>query len=150
MGMGGGGGKGLKSEINVTPLVDVVLVLLIIFMVIIPMTQVGYAVNTPPKVETKMPQPQDNDQLIVRLDANGSIFINKEAVPEAQFAGRFREVIRNRETKIVFFAADGEITYDRVASVMDLCREAGAKNLGIVFDDLKPGPGAAIAVGLAQ
>ena len=47
-------------------------------------------------------------------------------------------------------AADGEITYDRVASVMDLCREAGAKNIGIVFDDLKPGPGAATAVGLSQ
>lgn len=150
MGMGPGGGKGLKSEINVTPLVDVVLVLLIIFMVIIPMTQVGYDVNTPPKIEKQMTMPQDNDQLIVRLDNSGGIFINKEQVPEAQFTGRFRDVIRNRESKIVFFAADGELTYDRVASVMDLCREAGAKNIGIVFDDLKPGPGAATAVGLTQ
>ncbi len=149
MGMGGGGGKGPKSEINVTPLVDVVLVLLIIFMVIIPMTQVGYDVNTPPKVETKV-QTVDNDQLIVRLDASGTVYINKEAVPEAQFAGRFRDTIRNRENKIVFFAADGEITYDKVANVMDLCREAGAKNIGIVFDDLKPGAGAATAVGLSQ
>ena len=151
MGMGRGGGKGLKSEINVTPLVDVVLVLLIIFMVIIPMTQVGYDVNTPPKVETQMPPPQDNDQLIVRMDDNGGIFINKEAGSGgAVHRAASGTSIRNRETKIVFFAADGELTYDRVANVMDLCRDAGAKNIGIVFDDLKPGPGAATAVGLSQ
>ena len=149
MGMSTGGKQGPKSEINVTPLVDVVLVLLIIFMVIIPMNQMGYDVNTPPKVETKV-QVVDNDQLIVRLDANGAVFINKEQVAQAQFAGRFREVIKNRESKIVFFAADGEITYDHVADVMDMCREAGAKNIGIVFDDLKTTAGAATAVGLTQ
>ena len=149
MGMSTGGKQGPKSEINVTPLVDVVLVLLIIFMVIIPMTQVGYSVNTPPKVETKV-QVVDNDQLIVRLDASGAVFINKEQVAQAQFPGRFREVIKNRENKIVFFAADGEITYDHVADVMDMCREAGAKNIGIVFDDLKTTAGAATAVGLSQ
>jgi biopolymer transport protein ExbD len=149
MGMSTGGKQGPKSEINVTPLVDVVLVLLIIFMVIIPMSQVGYDVNTPPKVETKV-QVVDNDQLIVRLDANGAVFINKEQVAQAQFPGRFREVIKNRESKIVFFAADGEITYDHVADVMDMCREAGAKNIGIVFDDLKTTAGAATAVGLTQ
>jgi biopolymer transport protein ExbD len=118
-------------------------------MVIIPMTQVGYDVNTPPKVETKV-QVVDNDQLIIRLDQNGQLFINKEQIPFTQFAGRFREVIKNRESKIVFLAADGELTYDKVADVMDMCREAGAKNIGIVFDDLKATAGAATAVGLSQ
>jgi biopolymer transport protein ExbD len=127
---------GVKSEINVTPLVDVVLVLLIIFMIVIPMTQVGYAVNTPPKVTGVVP-PTASDQLIVRMDKDGRIFINKEAVAEADFATRFREVIRNRENKIVFFAADGELLYDKVATLMDLCRDNGAKNIGIVFDDIK-------------
>ena len=127
---------GVKSEINVTPLVDVVLVLLIIFMIVIPMTQVGYAVNTPPKVTGVVP-PTASDQLIVRMDKDGRIFINKEAVSEADFANRFREVIRNRENKIVFFAADGELLYDKVATLMDLCRDNGAKNIGIVFDDIK-------------
>ena len=127
---------GVKSEINVTPLVDVVLVLLIIFMIVIPMTQVGYAVNTPPKVTGVVP-PTASDQLIVRMDKDGRIFINKEAVAEADFANRFREVIRNRENKIVFFAADGELLYDKVATLMDLCRDNGAKNIGIVFDDIK-------------
>ena len=133
----GGTQKGPRSEINVTPLVDVVLVLLIIFMVIIPMTQVGYDVATPPKVTHVLPAP-DEAQLIVRMDDKGQIFINREQVPEAQFEGRFRDSIKNRESKMVFFAADGELPYERVASVMDLCREAGAKNLGMVFDDLEP------------
>ena len=137
MGMSVSGGAGLKSEINVTPLVDVVLVLLIIFMVIIPLTQVGYDVNTPPPTPSTVVPPPNQDQLIVRMERDGRIFINKEAVMESEFSGRFRSVIKNREKKIVFFAADGELSYERVAAFMDLCRDAGATNIGIVFDDLK-------------
>jgi biopolymer transport protein ExbD len=141
--MGVGSGSSLKSEINVTPLVDVVLVLLIIFMVIIPLTQVGYAVNTPPKVETDVQVPVASDQLILRIDAAGRIFINKEQVPEADFSRRFAEVIKNRESKIVFLAADGEVLYDKVADVIDRATDAGAKNIGIVFGDLKDAAAAA-------
>jgi biopolymer transport protein ExbD len=141
--MGVGSGSSLKSEINVTPLVDVVLVLLIIFMVIIPLTQVGYAVNTPPKVETDVQVPVASDQLILRLDAAGHIFINKEQVPEASFSRRFAEVIKNRESKIVFLAADGEVLYDKVADLIDRANDAGAKNIGIVFGDLKDAAAAA-------
>ena len=137
MGMNVSAGGGLKSEINVTPLVDVVLVLLIIFMVIIPLTQVGYDVNTPPPTPSTVVPPPNPDQLIVRMERDGRIFINKEAVAESEFSGRFRSVIKNREKKIVFFAADGELSYERVAAFMDLCRDAGATNIGIVFDDLK-------------
>ena len=137
MSMDVGSKGGVKSEINVTPLVDVVLVLLIIFMIVIPMTQVGYAVNTPPKVTGVVP-PTASDQLIVRMDKDGRIFINKEAVAEADFANRFREVIRNRENKIVFFAADGELPFGQVADFMDLCRNNGAQNLGVVFEDIRP------------
>ena len=137
MGMGVGSGSSLKSEINVTPLVDVVLVLLIIFMVIIPLTQVGYAVNTPPKVETNIDVPVQADQLILRMDGAGRIFINKEQVAEANFSRRFAEVIKNRESKIVFLAADGEVLYDKVADLIDRANDAGAKNIGIVFGDLR-------------
>ena len=147
MSMNVGSSTGVKSEINVTPLVDVVLVLLIIFMIVIPMTQVGYAVNTPPKVTGVVP-PTASDQLIVRMDRDGRIYINKEAVSDADFANRFREVIKNRENKIVFFAADGELLYDKVATLMDLCRDNGAKNIGIVFEDIKAvGPSVDTALG---
>jgi biopolymer transport protein ExbD len=147
MGMSTGVSSGPRSEINVTPLVDVVLVLLIIFMVIIPMTQVGYDVNTPPKLDVVQPV-ISQDQLIVRLDSSGRLYINKEELTEASFPARFREVLRNREKKMIFFAADGELPYDRVAHILDLVRDSGAENIGIVFDDLKPGPGVSQALGV--
>ena len=138
MAMGGGGGTSIKSEINVTPLIDVVLVLLIIFMVVQPMLQVGYEVDTPPKVESAVPPPTSDDQIIVRMDASGKTYLNKEEVPVGQFAARLGTAIKGRSNQIVFFAADGELTYDKVAFFLDLCRDAGAKKLGMVFDDIKP------------
>jgi biopolymer transport protein TolR len=137
MSMSVGGGSSLKSEINVTPLVDVVLVLLIIFMVVIPILQMGYPIDTPPESKVAVVIP-NADQLIVRMDRDGKAYLNKEEVPMAQFASRLKQVTTNRGSKIVFFAADGELPYGQVADFMDLCRNNGAKNLGIVFDDIKP------------
>ena len=136
MSMNVGGGGTLKSEINVTPLVDVVLVLLIIFMVVIPILQMGYPVDTPPENKTAAVVPPSADQLIVRMDRDGRTYLNKEEVPIAQFPGRLKQM--NRGKKIVFFAADGELPYGQVAEFMDLCRNNGAEKLGIVFDDIKP------------
>jgi len=138
MGMSAGGGGGLKSEINVTPLVDVVLVLLIIFMVIIPILQMGHPVNTPPENKSNFVAPPTADQLIVRMDKTGRAYLNKEEVPLANFAARLKQVTENRGNKIVFFAADGDLPYGQVADFMDLCRNNGAANLGIVFDDIRP------------
>lgn len=135
---------GVRSEINITPLVDVVLVLLIIFMVVTPLLQMGYEVQVPPKV-TSVVQPTMNDQIIVRMDADGRRYINKTVIPEAEFGTRLREAMTNRASKVVFFAADGELPYDQVATFMDLCRDNGAQNLGIVFDDLKQPAGGAAA-----
>ncbi len=137
MSMSVGSSGGIKSEINVTPLVDVVLVLLIIFMVIQPMLQVGYEVETPPEVKSSTPPPQNSEQIIIRMDIDGKTFINKEEVPKARFAERLRTAMTGREKKLAFFAADGELTYDKVVEFMDLCRNNGAQNLGIVFDDLR-------------
>ncbi len=136
MNLGGAGGSEVKSEINITPLVDVVLVLLIIFMVITPLTQLGYETNLPPKVESRA-LPTMADQIIVRLERDGRTYINKDLIPEAQFGSRLRQVMAGREQKLVFFAADGELLYDRVAKFLDLCRDNGAENIGIVFDDIR-------------
>ncbi len=136
MNLGGAGGSEVKSEINITPLVDVVLVLLIIFMVITPLLQMGYEVNVPPKVEARV-VPVTSDQIIVRLEADGRSYINKDLVPEAQFGARLRQVMEGREQKLVFLAADGELLYDRVAKFLDLCRDNGAENIGIVFEDIR-------------
>src|SRR5437764_8071915 len=145
MAMNVGGGGGVRSAINITPLVDVVLVLLIIFMVAVPLLQMGYPVQVPPKVETAAPPPQSDDQVIVRMDGQGNRFINKTMYPENEFGGKLREAMTGRASKVVFFAADGDLLFDKVAHFMDLCRNNGADNLGIVFDDLRPGAATASA-----
>jgi biopolymer transport protein TolR len=136
MAMNVGGGGGVKSDINITPLVDVVLVLLIIFMVVTPILQMGYEVQVPPKVESAVPPPS-SDQVIVRMDLDGTTWINKMAIPRAEFPARLQEILKGRQTRVIFFAADGELPYDKVADFMDMCRHNGADNLGIVFEDMK-------------
>ncbi len=128
----------LKADINITPLVDVVLVLLIIFMVITPILQMGYDTKVPPKVEENQPPPPNVDQVIVRLDRDGRIYINKEEVTASAFPQRLREVLKGRENKVTFFAAAGDLPYDRVMAFMDLCKENGAQDLGIVLEELSP------------
>lgn len=137
----------VRSDINITPLVDVVLVLLIIFMIVTPILQMGHEVQVPPKLETNVPPPTNDDQVIVRLDSQGQAFINKQQVSRADFPTRLREVLTGRSAKVVFFAADGELPYGDVADFMDMVRDNGAQNLGIVFDDMRGAAGAAKAAG---
>src|SRR5262245_29330526 len=146
MGMSMGGIGGVRSEINVTPLVDVVLVLLIIFMVITPMLQMGYDVNTPPEVESAAPVISE-DQIILRMDEEGRIFINRETILPSEFAQRLQATMKNRESKMVFFAAAGDLPFGKVAEFLDLCRNSGASNLGIVFDELSANQAASAVPG---
>lgn len=127
----------VRSEINVTPLVDVVLVLLIIFMVVTPLLQMGYDVTVPPKAEaTSGPPPQD--LVVVSLTADNRVFINKESVPFDQLRLRLAEVLKNRSKGTVFFSADDRVNYGEAVKVLDVIRDAGAKNLGIVEEFVDP------------
>jgi len=133
MAMAAGGSGDYKSDINITPLVDVVLVLLIIFMVITPLLQMGYDVKVPPK--STNPNPQiDPDQLIVSLAPGGKMFLNKQEVTGAQLATQLSSILKNRRDKTVFFSGDDASLYGDVAHVMDICRSAGATNIGIVLE----------------
>jgi biopolymer transport protein TolR len=131
-GVGGAPGA-YKSDINITPLVDVVLVLLIIFMVITPLLQMGYDVKVPPKATVDTPPPS-MDQLIVSVTAQNRIYLNKEPLDKQALALRLSEILKNRRDKTVFLSADDAATYGEVASVMDTVRTAGAKNIGIVLE----------------
>ena len=126
----------MKSDINITPLVDVVLVLLIIFMVVTPLLQRGYETKVPPKVKVEQAPPPMTDQVVLRIDPNGTMWINKDQFTEREFGTKLQELMRGRETRVAFFAGAGDLQWDRVAAFMDLCNENGAKNLGIVLDEM--------------
>src|SRR2546423_14635857 len=95
-----GGGGSIKSDINVTPLVDVVLVLLIIFMVITPVVQMGYLVRVPPKAPANLPPSAVQDQIILRLMPEARMFINKDEVPGDQFPQKLREGLPGNQSKM--------------------------------------------------
>jgi biopolymer transport protein ExbD len=130
-----GGGGSIKSDINVTPLVDVVLVLLIIFMVITPVVQMGYLVRVPPKAPANLPPSAVQDQIILRLQPDNRILINKEDVSPDQFAARLREILHGNTSKMVFFSGSRDVDYDATMKFLDLARNAGAKNIGIIVED---------------
>jgi biopolymer transport protein ExbD len=138
MAMAAGGAGEYKSDINITPLVDVVLVLLIIFMVITPLLQMGYDVKVPPR--TNAPAgPPPTDLIIVSLTPQNKIYLNKEEVNAQTLSLRLNEILKNRSNKTVFFSGDDGSNYGEVMKVMDLCRNAGAKNIGIVMEAVPVG-----------
>ncbi len=137
MGAKVGPSKGGLDEINVTPLIDVVLVLLIIFMVLTPMTVEKMASNLPPVDPPEEPPPDvPPDQLMVAVFADGTVALNlkPEATDEALHED-IRVRIRGMEKKTVFVDADPKANYGRVVQVIDLARDAGAERIG--FADLK-------------
>jgi len=110
-----------------------VLVLLIIFMVITPLLQMGYDVKVPPKATVDQPQSLV-DQVIVSLTPQNQIFLNKQQVTGPQLAQQLGDILKNRRDKTVFFSGDDGASYGEVIKVMDIVRNAGAKNLGIVLE----------------
>ncbi len=139
MGMGASSAGEYKSDINITPLVDVVLVLLIIFMVITPLLQMGYDVKVPPKVNTPQNTPPPTDLMIVFLTPQNKIYLNKDEVNAQTLSLRLTEILKNRANKTVFFSGDDGATYGEVIKVMDICRSAGAKSMGIVMEAVPVG-----------
>jgi len=138
-----GGSGSMRSDINVTPLVDVVLVLLIIFMVITPVVQMGYLVKVPPKAPSNLPPSAVQDQIILRLITADRAMINKEELTMAQFPNRVREILRGNTSKMVFFSGSRDVDYDTTMRFLDLARASGAKNIGIIVEDPTSTPAAA-------
>jgi len=132
MAFGGSGGGGIRSDINITPLVDVVLVLLIIFMVMTPTLLKQMELTVPEKAEVQMTPPPSSDQVVVGVTKEGKISINNEMIDESAFTERMHEIMKNSHDKLVFFNIDDESIYGDVMHVMDMTRGSGAKVLGIM------------------
>ncbi len=134
------GGNGLQSDINVTPLVDVVLVLLIIFMVVTPILQMGLDVEVPPKVEVTGPTPPSaQDQLVVTVKPDG-IYLNASRVGDAKgLRERLAPILLGRPEpeRIVFVSSDDKIAFEQSVMAMDAAREAGALKVGFLTDPPK-------------
>ena len=128
----GGGGTGVRSDINITPLVDVVLVLLIIFMVMTPTLLKEISVVVPEKSDVQVVTPTTTDQVVVAMSAENKITVNQEPVLEAALGDRIRDLMAAHVDKLVFFDVDDGADYGEVVHVMDTVRGAGAKTLGIM------------------
>jgi biopolymer transport protein TolR len=138
----GGGGKGRRrrrggarpmSEINITPFVDVMLVLLIIFMVAAPMLTVGVPVELPRTAAQSLPSEQE-EPLTVTITASGELAIQTTVVPEGDLIPRLQAIAAERTSNRIFLRADGAIPYERVMQVMGALNAGGFPNIGLVTD----------------
>lgn len=133
MAMGGqNDGRSVMADINVTPLVDVMLVLLVIFMVTAPMMQQGVQVNLP-KADTKSMTPAE-ESVVVTVDKSGKIFINKDETPAADLRNRLSTMFVSRTKKEVFLKADAAVPYGEVVRAMADIKGAGIERLGMVTE----------------
>ncbi|QSQ19743.1 biopolymer transporter ExbD [Pyxidicoccus parkwayensis] len=127
-----------NSEINVTPLVDVVLVLLIIFMVVTPLMEKDILVRVPDtEVEEEPTPPDPNDQqLVVQLDKDGGYSINTEKIPQSDYVNRIKKMLaaKKADDKVVFFMADDATNYGRLILALDGAKAAGAKVLAMATE----------------
>ena len=131
----GGGKRGPQVEINVTPLIDIVLVLLIIFMVMTPVMLKEIVAKVPQKQTENVPQPPGENPIVIELDAHDGLALNGEAVAPEALAARVGERLSHDRQKVVFFKVDDDANYGRAVRIMDICKGAGARTLGIVTKD---------------
>jgi len=133
MAMGGhNNNRAVMAEINVTPLVDVMLVLLVIFMVTAPMMQQGVQVNLP-KADTKAMTPAE-ESVVVSVDKNGKVFIDKNEVPAGDLRKRLSDMFVTKAKKEVFLKADAGVPYGEVVRTMADIKGAGIERLGMVTE----------------
>src|SRR5262245_22709276 len=141
MSMDVGGSKGgIKADINVTPLVDVMLVLLIIMMLVAPMLQQGVSVKLPQSTH-RVDKPETQEQTVVAIAANRNMYLNGKQVQEGELATRINETLEGKTQKIVIIKADQDVEYGAVMAAMDQLRQAGIEDIGLITDQRKDGSG---------
>ncbi len=132
-----GGNSHLVAEINITPFVDVMLVLLIIFMVAAPLTTVGVPVKLPETAATSLANEQE-EPLTVTITADGRLMIQTTQIAPDQLIGKLRAISSERQNNKIFLRADGAIPYEQVMQVMGALNAGGFRDIGLVTDSGGP------------
>ncbi|MEW5741976.1 MAG: biopolymer transporter ExbD [Myxococcota bacterium] len=124
----------VRPQMNITPLVDVVLVLLIIFMVVTPLLTKQLWLNVPPKPEENQPPPPPDaiPPIVLTVDPDGTTKVNGEVIPRAELSSRLVRMLNARPDKVVFFDADEDMPYGEALAVMDLVRGGGVETLAVL------------------
>jgi biopolymer transport protein TolR len=132
----GGSKAGVKADINVTPLVDVMLVLLIIMMLVAPMIQQGAPVRLP-VAENRADKPETQEQTVIAISANGDVYLNADPVTGGDLAKRITDALANKKDKLVLIKADRDAPYGKVMAAMDDLRTAGIEDIGLITDPVQ-------------
>ena len=137
----GGARGGVKADINVTPLVDVMLVLLIIMMLVAPLLQQGVNVKLP-AANNVTDHPETNNQTVITIAPNKDLYLNAKPIREAEMTTKVNDALENQKEKVVLIKADEEVEYSAVMATMDQLRQAGVEDIGLVTTAKKPAGGA--------
>ncbi len=151
MGMSGGGGGGLQSEINVTPMVDIMLVLLIIFMVVTPFLQQGVTVALPKNMDNPEVDPAiiKESSVVISIPNDGEVYLGKDKITDYKndLQSKVDKMLKNKAEadKIVYIKSGVGVNYGSVVEVINLVRKSGVDKIGLVADKKKKGGGSAPA-----